>query len=539
MRVPSRTDRRFGWAVCAIVAGALVLRLAQIGHDSFWVDEINVLTFVRSGHLLTDVRARGGPFEPPLHYVAVWLASFLPIGFEAAARVPAAIFGTLEVFALAFLTRRLSGRRDVAILAGAYLALAPFAVRYSQENRYYTTFSALHLVSWWLLLRALQTRSRPAFIWWGVAVAFLILAHPFAPLVVLVQLGLIAGIARHEHRTGDPGGARALAQSSVRGVVIALVGVTPWYLWGLVQWLPDLLNGRSYRLNTGSRDAVSLDFDLVKRVAQWLLANGGRWTILSVLLGALVGVGIALGRAHERRVARWVAAYTAGFFLGLIPLARALNTYFAMRRIEFLLPPILLLAALGTVAIADRFRDRCAPNPFPSRRAMVVLVTAVLGLSATATLTYYSTEKSNYRALAEVVRTTPAKDSVVIGPVDPRWPSSIRSYLSWSRVHRKIRFLVVGRNVQHVPEPHGDLVWITGSPPEGPAFTTRGLNSIPDLQVIAGDRTSPGSILPWFVSTTMPTSRRELQSEFDQVSRLPVLLAPPASSFPWWLFIGR
>ena len=81
--------RRFACAVGAVVLGALALRLFRLGANSFWVDEINVFSFVRSGNLLTDLRGRGGPFESPLHYVAVWLATFLPFGFETAARVPA------------------------------------------------------------------------------------------------------------------------------------------------------------------------------------------------------------------------------------------------------------------------------------------------------------------------------------------------------------------------------------------------------------------------------------------------------------------
>ncbi len=521
------------------MAGALVLRLAWIGHNSFWIDEINVLSFVRSGHLLQEVRGRGGPFEPPLHYVAVWLSSFLPIGFEAAARVPAAIFGTVEVLALALLARRLAGRRDVALLAGAYLAVAPFAVRYSQENRYYTTFSALHLVSWWLLVRAFQTRSRSAFIWWGVADACMLLAHPFAPLVLLVQVGLIVGIVRHEHRAGERDSARLLAQQSVRGLGVAVLCVAPWYLWGLIQWVPDLWNGRSYRLNSGAREAVGLDFDLVKRVGEWLLANGGRWMILSALLSVLIGCAVGVARAHERRVALWVAGYTAGFFVGLIPLAQLLNTYFAMRRIEFLLPPLLLLAALGTVAVADRVRERAGTNPFPARRALAATVAGVVALSLVATFAYYSTEKTNYRALAQVVRTTPSNELLVIGPVDQRWPSAVRSYLNWSGVHRTIRFLLPSRPVRGVIPPRGGVVWVTGSPPEGSEFRTRGLNSLRDLQAIAGDRTAPSSILPWFVSTTRPTTRAELDREFEEISHLRVLLPPTGSSFPWWLFTGR
>ena len=121
----------------------------------------------------------------------------LPFDFETAARIPAAVFGTVEVLALMLLARRLTAARSTSLLvAGLFLAVAPFAVRYAQENRYYTTFSALQLVTWWLVIRAIDRRTTGAFVWWGLALGALVLAHPFAPLVVLAQLSRIAALLR-------------------------------------------------------------------------------------------------------------------------------------------------------------------------------------------------------------------------------------------------------------------------------------------------------------------------------------------------------
>lgn len=539
MGKPGRPDRRYALAVGAVVAVGLILRLSFIGSNSFWVDEINVLSFVRSGHLLSSLRNRGGPFEPPLHYVAVWLAAFVPIGFEASARIPAAVFGSVEVLAILLLARRLTHRRAVALLAGMFLAVAPFAVRYSQENRYYTTFSALHLLTWWLITRALQLRTRAAFRWWGVGVAALILSHPFAPLVVLVQTGVVAWIVLRELRHGQRERVRSLVQQIVRGVALAVVVIAPWYFWGAIRWVPDLWNGRSYKLNAGPREPVVLQVDLVKRTAQWLLGNGARWTLLSTLLVVLMVSSIALAKRPERRVAFGVGAYGAGFFLALIPLANFLNTYFAMRRIEFLLAPMVLLAALGTVAICDRVRARWRDHPTWPRSAAAITTALVVGLSLVATGAYYATEKTNYRALAAVIAKVPREQPVVVGPVDERWPQSIKEYLAWRGVHRKLHFVVPGRPAPVLALPGGDILWITGSPPGPGGFRTRALNSVPDLQVIAGDRTAPGAVVPWFASVSAPQSELELRAQMEHVATLAVLLPPPEASFPWWLFTGR
>ncbi len=60
-----------------------------------------------------------------------------------------------------------------------------------------------------------------------------------------------------------------------------------------------------------------------------------------------------------------------------------------------------------------------------------------------------------------------------------------------------------------------------------------------DLQVIAGDHTSPGAILPWFASTTHPRDEQQVQDELDHIVGLPALLPPRSSHPPWFLFTGR
>ncbi len=531
---PSTTARRDALAIAAIVLLAAAFRLFRLGEQSFWVDEINVLSFVRSGHLLTALRERGGPFELPLHYVAVWAASFLPLGFETSARVPAAVFGTLEVLALMLVARRLTARIDVALLAGSFLAFAPFAIRYSQENRYYTTFSALALLSWWLVLRAVERRTTGAFLWWGLGVGALVLAHPFAPLVVVAELVAIAVLGR---RGAEEERRPTVWRKVVGGLLLAGAVAGPWIVWGLFRWIPDARAGRSYQLNAESLGPVRLDVDLLKRTAEWLLANGGRWTLLSALLALLAAVSVVAARGRLRVVAVWVWIYVAVFVLALVPLARVLNTYLAMRRIEFLVPELVLLAAIGIVGIGDRI-ERTTPAGAQWWRRLSV--GAVLLLSAVAIGTYYTTEKTDYRQLAAVVGATSPGDTVVIGPIDERWEASIRDYLHWRGVDREVTYVVVShaRPKITVP-PGGKVLWLTGASPDSEAFHTRALNSVPDLQVIAGDRTSPGAILPWFASTTRPRDEQDLRDELDRIVGLPALLPPPSSHLPWFLLTGR
>ena len=546
-RGPGLSREHYALAVGAVVVVALALRLYHLGAQSFWIDEISVTKFVRSGHLLSDLRDRGGPFEPPLHFLSVFAALWLPIGLESAARVPAALAGVLEVLALILLTREATGRRAPAVVAGALLAVAPYAVRYSQEARYYTMFSAFALLSWWLLLRALRVRSRGGWAAYGVSIAALVLTHPFAPLVIVTQAGWVAvrawrGRSKYEaalsvedrsvedRSVEDPvsdAGPRVvgLGRGYFGALVLAAVLAAPWYLYGALRWLPNLRDGKSYTINEPGAIDVRLQPDLFKRGAEWLLGNSAH---VSVLAGALVLAMLLapfVTKGRDRVVVLVAGGLGLGVFLLMVPLARQMGTYYAMRRIEALLPVGLLLAALGIVGTFDRLRA------LRLRRAAFVVVgvsVAVLVLlGGQATAAYYGTEKTNYREFARIMREAPDGALVVVGPVDVRTIPWIKSYLEWEGVDRPVRFLAVGDPPPNLPLPPGGVVWLTGVPPNVPGLTTRALNDVGNMQVIAGDRSVGQSILPWFVSHSQPRDAATLKVQSDQVSLLPPFLPAP------------
>ena len=110
--------RRFVVGAAVILAIAAAFRFLRLDANSFWVDEINVLSFVRSNHFFDHLRTEGGPFEPPLHFLLVKLATQLPMGFETAARLPAAFAGVGEVGMIMLLEGTLRHRTTSMECAG-------------------------------------------------------------------------------------------------------------------------------------------------------------------------------------------------------------------------------------------------------------------------------------------------------------------------------------------------------------------------------------------------------------------------------------
>jgi 4-amino-4-deoxy-L-arabinose transferase-like glycosyltransferase len=522
----TRVDRRrsrqwFVVGAVAIVLVALFLRFYGLGSQSFWIDEINVASFVKSGHLFSDLRDRGGPYEPPLHYLTVLGALQLPFGFETAARIPSAVFGALEVLALMLLTLEATRRRTTALVAGSLLAVAPFVVRYSQENRYYVMFSTLVLLSWWLLLRALRLRTTWSWVWYGVTAAAMQLTHPFAPLVLGIEAGVVAVIAWRARKTDA---LRPLLRGYVIAVLIGVILILPWYAYGALDWVDGVRNGKRYGFNAkGSGYAVPVDRELFTRMGEWLLGNSRG---LSMLVAVLVVVIIAspfLARGRDRATALLALSYTFGFVLVLVPLARLIGTYFAYRRVESLIPPLLLVAAIGIVAVVERLVRLHVDRKVAFAVGAVVLV-VVLGLSVAATIEYYGTEKSNYREMARIARHTPADEDVVItANADP---TRILEYLSWQGVKRPVTF-VIKNDPPEFPATMKKIVWFTGAPPDREDMKTHALNDLEQMQIVAGDSSGPLAILPWFVSRSEPGSQAQLDEQGEAVSRLPHLLPPP------------
>lgn len=514
--------------LATVTAVAALLRFAHLGGDSFWIDEISVTALARDPEFPASLVRRGGPFEPPLSFAAVRVAIALaPAGaFETAARVPAALGGTAEVLFLGLLARELTRSRRVALVAATLLAVAPFALRLSQDARYYSLFSALALASWWAAARAWRSPSWARWCGWGVVVGVAQLTHPFTPLVVAGQVatGVIVAL-----RGRLPQG--WWRQPAV-GLGVAGVVASPWYLYGAGRWWADRRSGRRFTLNEPGLFDVRVDVDLVRRSAEWLLGNATRLTPLVATLAFALTVGVLAGRGRRGTVARGAVAVAVATGLVLVPLARAMGTYFAMRRVGFLLPPLLLAAAVGLEETGTRLAhlDRRRARPLAAL-GVAVLTAGLVALSLRAGFGVYRSERTPYRALARVVAAAPAGDVVVIGPVPGRWRPLIPRYLAWKGVQRPVRFLPTRASAaareRAVPTGTRRVTWLLPSAGEPAGLRARPLGDPGRAAVVAGDRTWGNVILPWYAARTAadPTvviARRDAVATLPPFVRLDV-----------------
>jgi 4-amino-4-deoxy-L-arabinose transferase-like glycosyltransferase len=307
---PAR-DWRWNAGAAAVVALAALLRFHQLGVQELWLDEAFSFHLAVSDDLGQLLRQE---YNPPLYYALqrAWVQLFGTS--EAGLRSLSALLGTLCVAVIAW-----SGRRfldaSTGLWSGAFAALAPLHVYYSQEARPYALLTlgvALLALSLW---RALETGHPRAWALFAAWVCLALSAHYLALLAVVATAPLVLLW---------PGGVPVARRALHYGAACAL-GLTPvvaWLVWsfalhshteGAHDWIaaqwralpPALAIPRSLEvLALGSQAGLVPGF--VKQFTHLEFPAGLRWGALAVLgvLGAWAlapwrdaGLGVAwLGR---------------------------------------------------------------------------------------------------------------------------------------------------------------------------------------------------------------------------------------------------
>lgn len=211
--------RTYGYLFWLIASAALALRAYHLGRQELWYDE--VISFHMAVMPEWWHSARLGA-HPPLYYVLLraWTAAFGPS--EVSLRTLSAGLGTVSIMAIMVLGKAVF-TREVGLWAGAFAALAPMHLYYSQEVRNYTLVMLLITVAYWSLWHALARGGR----WWLGALASMV------AVVSTHLLGLLALLPTAILLRLWPDRAAAKRALVPYVSIAATVGMTSlaWLLW--------------------------------------------------------------------------------------------------------------------------------------------------------------------------------------------------------------------------------------------------------------------------------------------------------------------
>src|SRR4029078_12311717 len=131
-------------------------------------------------------RDRGGA---PLHFLFAYAVAHLGLGLGSL-RLVSAAFAVASLPLIALLGRRLAGR-SAALIATALVAGSWVFLFHGVYARMYSLFLILSLLSFVLLLRALDRGTWQSWSLWGGAILLAVASHPYGALGLAAQGGLV------------------------------------------------------------------------------------------------------------------------------------------------------------------------------------------------------------------------------------------------------------------------------------------------------------------------------------------------------------
>lgn len=344
--------------VAAALVGAL-LRFFRLGHPSLWIDEVftwyaaDIGSRMPWSHVIENVHG-------PLYTLLLHAWGGLAGDGEWALRFPSAVFGTVTIPAIAWLSGRWLGR-SAAVPAAWLAAGSPFLVWYSQEARNYSMLLpcvALGAVAMLELRERLSARALVGFL--AVSSAGLLTNFSYALLAPL-QLYWWLGTRGDRRRR-----------------LLLLAGVALLMLVVLYPWLPRLASVWDWKRlaqSAGERPAEALRGGPSFQVAAY------PFTLHVFAVGYTLGPSIreirTLGSGAALRAHRAELAVVALLFgaLGVLALRAAARRRERIAALIALVAPALFVT-YGAIQNFKTFHPRYVAVSFPFLLALAAAALA-------------------------------------------------------------------------------------------------------------------------------------------------------------------
>jgi hypothetical protein len=391
-----------------IVIGS-VLRLTGLTTQSMWLDELHTMVECNPDTSLGEMYHylwTGMDPHPPLYFTTTyfWFKVFGHNDFNA--RLVAAVFGVLSIYAMYLLGKELHNR-SAGIIAALLTSINYYNIYYSQEARNYSCAFLFAALSFYGLVRLLRNPNIRTSLFYGITTTLVLYSHYYGMIVLAAQLFilLLFLIADADNRK------KLFLQSLLAGGVI-LVLFAPWIKPVLLQmdrdsiWISrpegDFFLAYFGRYFGGVPVLIYLfAFILLFYLIKAFLVNSGNATPREYLFAPLNFSFFILFL--------WVTlTYLLPYVRSLIGLPMLYDRYTIVT-----LPALLMAIAIGIELIN---------NPFMKWMLVLLIVTATL-VDLRLNKDYYRhPHKQNWRELTEFVVSNNAGHYPIIS--DRQWHAS-------------------------------------------------------------------------------------------------------------------
>ena len=320
-----------------VLSLALIARLILL-NQSLWLDEsIQALALMgKMGPLLQYALA---DFQPPLYHFVGYLFTHVFGYSEIALRLPSLFAGLGTVYFIAKITEFLSTRK-IGLLAGILAATNPLFIYYSQEGRTYALTTFLVTASFYYFLRLLKGKSTKD------SVAYMIFTTLFLWTSYLSWFALLAqGLYALFKKRSDLFALQALS-------ALTLLPWLPSFLTSLGIGRSTISLSPSWGQVVGGLTWKSLPLTWVK-FALGRISFDNKW-----LYGGIVAAIAILHVYVLSRIKRGKYPLLLVWLLLPISLSLLISAWipvYAYFRVLFVLPVYLILLALGSLQLKNKF----------------------------------------------------------------------------------------------------------------------------------------------------------------------------------------
>jgi 4-amino-4-deoxy-L-arabinose transferase-like glycosyltransferase len=266
------------------------LRLFNLGGESVWFDEAGTAWMSRLDFANVFSAVKTYDVHPPLWYMIDWLMAHTLGSSEWSLRLPSVVFGSIAVFLLWQIARRVGFDPRTAFVAGILAAIMPGTLYYSQEARMYALFLCAVMGA---ILAALDER----WLWFALCCLVAVYSQNLA-VIYIAALGSVVLLVRLVPLVRLPKRSTSVMLidlfRAVRGPFLALVVVVAIWL----PWAPIVVE----RAATFNQSFWLQAPDIPGLITPFVQLTMGQRAALPLLLGgyvvsfALLIVGVVVSR---------------------------------------------------------------------------------------------------------------------------------------------------------------------------------------------------------------------------------------------------
>lgn len=463
------------WLLPGILILATLLRIYALERDSLWVDELDQVLFGK-GSLVQTL----GSMTPPIDYLVTNIVEHYVGQSEGILRLPTVLWGVLSVLVIYDLGRYLFDDQ-VAYLAAFLLAIMPIAIQYSREVRYYALPTLLILVSVYTCVRAANTNTRIAWLFYGAAIWLALFTHVYA-VPVLCILGFWLIVFKRPSRGA------LLAFATTSGV--GLLCFATWFMFVRNSYLysrqiynnpilSEVMTAPFFDVTLGG--AVLDPNATVDMVRQKLFDYLGviRWTVFIYWTPILCAIYLVFRRTAPRALLTYLTLLLLLFFGGIgsaFLIDYVTQYFFAARQFLFFTPMALLIISATYLHLARNLGARMAKG-IPRRwitggiAVFIALLSVWIMWEPLADL--YKPSKQDWRGTARYLLRQVGPEDVLLSPY-PQYityyapellsqmpsaiPQSVQGLTALARVHEHLWIVLVHSSLYE--RPPTVLTWI-------------------------------------------------------------------------------